>query len=169
MLQKTEDREKVSSKMAAGEPMDLENRSQKNKHKKLNHWVSFTAQPLSEENLDELATINELLKQVGVSVTITRNENAATGFSYDFLVLKVNKEQFTHAKKRGAGRKANFDAKHEKYGKCTVTELRELLQSRKKTEIAEKLGCSRMTLYRIVKNIEARNPEADTSIWHYTS
>ena len=90
-------------------------------------------------------------------------------FTYDFIVLKVNEEKYQNVKTRHAGRKADFERKYDTYGKCTVAELEEKLKKMKKTEIALDLGCSRMTLYRIIKNIEERKPAKDTSIWHYTS
>lgn len=137
--------------------------------KELNGWASFTAQTINDKNLEELSVIAELLNKVGVSLDITRKENEETGLSYDFVVLGINKEQYETAMGRNAGRKADFEQKYDRYGKCTVAELKEKLKTMKKTKIAEELGCSRMTLYRILCNIESRHPAEDTSIWHYTS
>jgi len=135
----------------------------------LNGWVSFTAQELSDSNLDELAVISGMLEKIGISLEISRKTNAETNFNYDFIVIKVNEEKYHAAKTRHAGRKADFDRKYDEYGKCTVAELEEKLKTMKKTEIARELGCSRMTLYRIMHNISEREPAKDTSIWHYTS
>lgn len=147
--------------------IDLKNR--KKDSRELNGWVSFTAYALNENSLDELAAISEMLDRVGISLEVSRKDNATSGLEYDFVVLKVNKEQYQKVMTRYAGRKANFNKKYDKYGKCTVAELQEKLTTMTKTGIAAELGCSRMTLYRIMKNIAIQNPASDTSIWHYTS
>lgn len=135
----------------------------------LNGWVSFTAHALNDSKLDELSNIAQMIKKVGVSLEVTRKENAETGLQYDFIVLSVNREQYDKALTRHAGRKADFNKKYDKYGKCTVKELNEKLKSMTKTAIAAELGCSRMTLYRILKNIQELSPDEKMSIWHYTS
>lgn len=135
----------------------------------LNGWVSFTTHALNENSLNELAAISEMLDRVGISLEISRKDNSNIGLDYDFIVLKVNKEQYKKSMTRYAGRKADFNKKYDKYGKCTVAELKEKLNTMTKTKIAEELGCSRMTLYRILKNITALSPEESRSIWHYTS
>ena len=136
---------------------------------KINDWVSITTHTLSDSNLDELASIAKMLDKVGVSLEVTRNENSSAGLAYDFIILKVNKEKYNKVLTRQAGRKADFTEKYDKYGKCTVAELQEKLSCMTKTNIAKELGCSRMTLYRILKNIEVLSPDESTSIWHYTS
>ena len=138
-------------------------------NKDFNGLVSFTAQTLNDTSLEELNTMAELLKKVGVSLETTRKENASLGLAYDYITIKLDKEKYNEAITRHAGRKADFEEKYDKYGKCTVEELLYKLQTMSKTKIAQELGCSRMTLYRIIKNIELRNPSGDTSIWHYTS
>ena len=137
--------------------------------KDFNGLVTFTAQPLNDTSLEELNTISELLKKVGVSLETTRKENASLGLAYDYITIKLDKEKYNEVVSRHAGRKADFEEKYDKYGKCTVEELLIKLQTMSKSKIAQELGCSRMTLYRILKNIELRNPSKDTSIWHYTS
>lgn len=129
----------------------------------LNGWVSFTAQSLGETQLKELDGMAQLLEKVGVGLEVTRNESS------DFIVLKINKDKYNKAITRHAGRKADFNKKYDSYGKCTVAELKEKVKTMTKTNIAAELGCSRMTLYRILNNIEILNPAEDTSIWHYTS
>lgn len=131
--------------------------------------VSFTAQTLNEKNLDELAVFSKLMERVGISLDISRNQNPETGLSYDFIVLKVNEEQYKNALTRKAGRKADFNKKFDMYGKCTVAELQEKLKIMTKSDIAKELGCPRMTLYRILHNISENKPDPETSIWHYTS
>lgn len=149
--------------------IDLKKQYNSLEQKKLNGWVSFTAHSLTEQSLNELAAMAEQLEKVGVSLEISRKENTETGVSYDFVVLKVNEERYQSVITRHAGRKADFDRKYDTYGKCTVAELQEKLKTMKKTDIAKELGCPRMTLYRILRNISENNPDADTSIWHYTS
>lgn len=149
--------------------IDLKERLSKVNKNALNGLVFITAGELNENSLDELAAIADMLDTVGVSLEISRKENTDTKLSYDFIMLKVNEEKYHAAKTRHAGRKADFDRKYDAYGKCTVAELEEKLLSMKKTEIARELGCSRMTLYRIINNISDRKPAGDTSIWHYTS
>lgn len=155
--------------MSTEQKIDLKQRLKNTDTKLLNGLVSFTAGELSENNLNELALISELLDRVGISLEVTRKINKETKFAYDFIVLKVNEEKYQSVKTRHAGRKADFERKYDAYGKCTVDELKEKLKTRKKTEIAAELGCSRMTLYRIIRNINEREPAGDTSIWHYTS
>ena len=138
-------------------------------NKDFNGLISFTAQPLTNTSLEELNTMSELLKKVGVSLKTTRKENTSLGLAYDHITIKLDKEKFNEVVTRHAGRKADFEEKYDKYGKCTVEELLNKLQSMSKSKIAQELGCSRMTLYRILKNIEVRKPSKDTSIWHYTS
>jgi len=138
-------------------------------NKEFNGLVSFTAQPLNEKSIEELNTMSELLKKVGVSLETTRKENVSLGLEYDYITIKLDKEKYYEAVTRHAGRKADFEEKYDKYGKCTVGELSNKLQTMSKTRIAKELGCSRMTLYRVIKNIEVRKPSKDTSIWHYTS
>lgn len=149
--------------------INLKQRLSKIEDRNLNGWVSFTAGELSERSLDELAVIGDKLEKMGIALEVTRKKNAETGIGYDFVVLKVNEEKYQSATTRHAGRKADFESKYDSYGKCTVAELQEKLKSCTKTQIAQELGCSRMTLYRILKNIELRNPAGDTSVWHYTS
>lgn len=155
--------------MKKEQKIDLSNRLMSTEKQKLNGWVSFTALTVNDKNLDELAAMAHMLKQVGVSIEVTRKENKEAGSEYDFVVLKINKEQYYKVLTRHAGRKADFNQKYDKYGKCTVAELQDKLQNMTKTKIAQELGCSRMTLYRILKNIAKLNPAGDTSIWHYTS
>lgn len=155
--------------MKSGTKIDLKKRLETVNKQNLNGWLSFTTQALSEKNLDELAAIAEMLEKVGISLEISRNENSGIGAEYDFVVLKVNQEQYNAAMTRNAGRKADFNGKYDKYGKCTVAELEEKLKTMTKTQIAKELGCSRMTLYRILRNVENLKPRGDVSIWHYTS
>lgn len=151
------------------EQIDLKQRLNGIDIQSLNGMVSFTAGQLNERSLDELAVLAKRLERVGISLEITRKNNKESGLGYDFIVLKVNEEKYQSSMTRHAGRKADFDQKYDKYGKCTVRELEEKLKSMKKTDIAKELGCSRMTLYRIINNISKRCPAGETSIWHYTS
>ena len=132
-------------------------------------FVSFTAHTLSEKSLDELAVISQCLDKVGITLQIERCEDIGAGTSFDFVTLKVNEKRFHESTTRHAGRKSNFAEKYDKYGECTVAELQEKLKSESKTKIAEELGCHRMTLYRILKNISEMNPDGSMSIWHFTS
>lgn len=155
--------------MSTDQKIDLKKRLSEINTKSLNGWVSFTAGELSENSLDELAVLAEMLEKVGISVEISKKCREETGLLYDFIVLKVNEDKYRSAMGRHAGRKADFNKKYDTYGKCTVAELEEKLRTMKKTEIAKELGCSRMTLYRIINNISERNPAKDISVWHYTS
>jgi len=151
------------------EPIDLKKRLSELDKNSLNGWVSLNVAELSESGLNELAKMADMLETVGITLEITRRKNEETNLKYDFVVIKVNEEKYHSAKTRHAGRKADFDRKYDMYGKCSVAELEEKLKTMKKTEIAKELGCSRMTLYRIINNISEREPAKDTSIWHYTS
>lgn len=149
--------------------INLKKRLQMIENNKLKGVVSFTAGELSETSLDELAFFADKLEKIGISLEITRKNNTEKGIGYDFVVMKLNEEKYRSVMTRHAGRKADFEEKYDKYGKCTVDELREMLKTMSKTDVAKELGCSRMTLYRILNNISKRNPSGDTSIWHYTS
>jgi len=147
--------------------INLKNRINENYHPE--GFISLTAQTLNEKNLDELAALAKLMERVGISVEINRNQNLETGLSYDFIVLKVNEEEYRNALTRNAGRKPDFNKKYDMYGKCTVGELQKKLKTMTKSDIAKELGCPRMTLYRILHNISENKPDSETSIWHYTS
>lgn len=153
--------------MQESKKVDLKKWLENAESRPLNGLVSFTIPTLSDEMLEELSVISEMLDKTGISVELTRHEGE--GMEYDFLVLKVDKERYHTVMTRHAGRKADFNEKYDKYKDCSVAELREKLKAMSKTKIAEELGCSRMTLYRIIKNTEERQPLEDTSIWHYTS
>lgn len=155
--------------MKTEQKIDLKQRLSEVDIKSLNGWVSLTVASLNESSLNELAAISNMLDKIGISLDIIRKENEDTNLKYDRIVMKVNEEKYQAAKTRHAGRKADFNRKYDTYGKCTVGELEYKLQTMKKTEIAKELGCSRMTLYRIINNISERKPAKDTSIWHYTS
>jgi len=149
--------------------IDLKSRVLSLEKQSLNQWVSFTTQILDDKTLDELAVLAGMLERVGFTLEVARNQNNGLGLDYDFITVRVNEERYKHTVTRHAGRKADFNEKYDKYGKCTVAELKEKLLTTTKTQIADELGCSRMTLYRIIKNISSLNPAGDTSIWHYTS
>ena len=155
--------------MSMNRKIDLKKRLSEVNKKSLNGLVSFTAGELSEHSLDELALIADMLEKVGVSVEVSQRNREETGVGYNFIVLKLNEDKYRSVMSRHAGRKADFERKYDAYGKCTVEELEDKLQIMKKSDIAKELGCSRMTLYRIINNISERNPAKDTSIWHYTS
>lgn len=155
--------------MSMNRKIDLKKRLSEVNKKSLNGLVSFTAGELSEHSLDELALIADMLEKVGVSVEVSQRNREETGVGYNFIVLKLNEDKYRSVMSRHAGRKADFERKYDAYGKCTVEELEEKLRIMKKSDIAKELGCSRMTLYRIINNISERNPAKDTSIWHYTS
>ena len=151
------------------EKIDLKQRLTEKNNLSRNGWVTFTTQKLSENSLNELAFFSEMLEKVGISLEVTRKQKAESELCYDFVAMKWNEEKYKTVMNRHAGRKAGFEEKYDKYGKCTVEELEERLKGNSKTKIAKELGCSRMTLYRILHNIELRNPAGDISIWHFTS
>ena len=131
-------------------------------------YISFPVYSLDEKTMQGLAELSEILEKVGVLVSVDRVERPGAS-AYDMFRLKVNEEQYRKITTRNAGRKQNFLEKYEKYAQCTVGELKKMLNSTTKTEIARYLGCSRMTLYRIIKNIADYEPEESVSVWHYTS
>lgn len=155
--------------MTASTKIDLKNRSANNENTISVSSVSLPVYLLNEKTLDEMARLSEVLEKVGVSLNIERYENTELTSSHDTLHIKVNEEQYKKITTRYAGRKQNFIEMHEKYKVCTVEELKEYLSKMTKTKTAALLGCSRMTLYRVIRNIEKYEPEGDMSIWHYTS
>ena len=155
--------------MIQSKQIDLKNRCKHTEKQKEISSVSVPVYLLDETSLDEVAGISELLDKVGISIQIDRYEDSETLSSYDMLRFKVSTEQYKKAMTRHAGRKQNFIEKCEKYKACTVGELKEYRNNTTKVKIAEELGCSRMTLYRIIKNIAKYHPEDHMSIWHYTS
>lgn len=155
--------------MEQKKPIELKKRIKERNIQSTDGLVSFTAHTLSEKSLDELAAISELLDRVGITLQVERYEDFSLGTAYDFVTLRVNEERYKESTTRNAGRKPNFAEKYDKYGECTVAELQEKLKRESKTKIAEELGCHRMILYRIIKNISEMNPDGTMSIWHFTS
>ena len=154
--------------MGYGKKIDLINRNSGKKSPNKG-TVAFMTYTLSDEKLEELSELAEKLKKAGVSLSITRYETTESESGYDIMQFQVDEEQFLSVTTRHAGRKPDFSAKYDKYKKCTVQQLREKLQTMSKTKIAEELGCPRMTLYRIIKNIEKMEPDETMSIWHFTT
>ena len=148
--------------------IDLRKRKEENHVRHMEGHTSFIAFALSEKKLDEMSVLAELLSKVGIGLTVERYENADTGSEYDMVSFTVNEAQYDTITTRHAGRKSSYSDKYRKYGECTVEELREKLKLLPKTKVAEELGCSRMTLYRILHNIAEQKPEGYMSIWHYT-
>lgn len=155
--------------MATSTKIDLKSRRLDKEKKVQTGSVSLPVYLLDEKTLDEMARLADVFERVGISLNIERYENTGLTSSYDMLRIKVNEEQYKKVTTRHAGRKQNFIEMHEKYKACTVAELKEYLDTMTKIKIAALLGCSRMTLYRIIKNIEKYEPEDYMSIWHYTS
>ena len=149
--------------------IDLKNRLNEEKKPKGDGYISFISHTLSESKLDELAYLSVLLDKVGISLNVDRYTDTEKGPDYDIISLQVNLEHYRKLLTRCAGRKPNFEEKYSKYQKCTVEQLQEKLIRQSKTQIAQELGCSRMTLYRIIKNVEKLSPDGNISIWHYTS
>jgi len=149
--------------------IDLGKRLKEEKKSKGEGYVSLPSYPLSESKLDDLAYLSALLEKAGISLSVDRHTDAERGPDYDIITLAVHTERYNKVITRHAGRKPNFEEKYNKYRECTVTELKEKLTKQSKTRIAEELGCSRMTLYRILKNVEKLSADGEVSIWHYTS
>lgn len=124
--------------------------------------------PLEDDTLNNLIAISKLLERLGVSLSIDRYP-ASDEPSRLFLKIQIDEDQFHFATNRNAGRKKDLTMES-RYKHCTVAELREMQKDMRKTDIANELGCPRMTLYRIFKNLEtADNVCDDDSIWSYTS
>lgn len=117
-----------------------------------------------EESMHKLAVLKDCLNKVGIKMEAVRSDCT------DLLTFKIDFDTFEKVTNRGAGRKKDYDM-GKKYKECTVGELKEKLKTMKKSEIAEELGCPRMTLYRILKNMESSlSADLDTmSIWFFTS
>ena len=122
--------------------------------------------PLREEEADKLKELSVMLSKVGVTMEVERSGNE-TKNTCDKLTFRVNQVQYEKSVTRHAGRKSTFSDKCDRYGECTVEELQKKLSSMSKVKVAEELGCSRMTLYRILRNLSEVNPEGYMSIWHY--
>ena len=130
----------------------------------------LTCNQITDKELSSLQQINDILQEYGLSIENVDTKNA-TG-----IYISLDQNKLAAKTRRNAGRKHNQDDFETKYTPCTVEELRELLKTTKKTELAEMLKCPRMTLYRVIKNIETRGyfgektPDCFTSssIWEYT-
>lgn len=120
------------------------------------------------DSMHRLAVLKECLDKVGIEMTAVRYEDEKT----DVLSFKIDFETFSKVTQRGAGRKKDYSMS-ERYKKCTVSELKTKLESMKKCEIIEELGCPKATFYRILKNIAAAEVKnlvnGNDSIWYYTS
>jgi len=152
-----------------GTKIDLESRKKSNEKQVRSDYLSLLAYPINEKTLGELADLSAMLRTVGITLRIDRYEDTDYRSGYDIVTFRINEEKYQRITNRNAGRKPNFIAKYEKYRPCTVLELRSMLETKTKTETARILGCSRMTLYRILKNLKELKPEEDRSVWHYTS
>ena len=127
-------------------------------------FSAFVPEALAEENV---VCVGGVVMKKGdylpVGATETQESMPDEGYAfYNGSELILNDYSYT-------GDGFYCEEKYDKYGKCTVEELLRKLQTMSKTQISQELGCSRMTLYRVIKNIEVRKPSKDTSIWHYTS
>ena len=69
--------------------INLKQRIAETERQSLNGLVSFTAQKLNENSLNELAALAELLEKIGITLDVTRKNNSDTGISYDLVVLKL--------------------------------------------------------------------------------
>ena len=125
---------------------------------------------ISEDGIHELATLKDYLLKVGISMRATRYESA------DILTFMIDKEKYEKVVKRGAGRKKDYSME-EKYKKCTVSELKKMLETMKKSDIIKELECPKRTFYNILNNIKEAEEFLDAeyeqgydpSIWDYTS
>ena len=125
---------------------------------------------IPDDQIHELAILNEHLERVGISLKVTRYEGT------DILGFKINNESYKKATCRGAGRKKDHNMAA-RYKECSVAELKVKLGTMKKSEIIKELGCPKATFYRILNNLKVdgcnmENIDSlfdDDSIWIYTS
>jgi len=136
---------------------------------RISNYTSVTCS-ISEDSAQELAILKDYLYKVGISVKATRYE------STDVLTFIIDKEKYDKVVKRGAGRKKDYKLE-EKYKKCTVSELKKMIETMKKSDIIKELGCPKRTFYNILNNIKEAEEfldaeyeqGCDPSIWDYTS
>lgn len=96
--------------------------------------------PPTEQDMEEISILNDVLEAVGFSMEVRQSD----GFPPTLLIAcAVNKAE--RALNRGAGRKRKpvFDA--------SVREVRDLVRMFGADEIADRLGISRSTLFRRLK------------------
>lgn len=150
------------------EKIDIKNRTYDD-HRN-NVYMSFILHQVDEETYDNIAMLQDYLGRMGIEFDVTHYtpEDGNDGRPFDIMAINIDQEKFNTYATRKAGRK--FDRnKEERYKPCTVIELNNMLATMKKSEIAEYLGCPRMTLHRIIKNLEGHNFDPESSIWYYTS
>ena len=97
-----------------------------------------------ETKLEEVAKLNSILSKIGAEIKIVDGET-------DFPVLLVNcfADVADRALKRGAGRKRSYPA-----GDLLVKDVRHMVDEMGADETAVKLGISRSTLFRRLKQDE---------------
>ena len=128
--------------------------------------------PFHKSFFNELALLQALLKKVGIELCAFEYAESDTLL----LTFRIDLTTYNRKTTRKAGRKISYNKVQERgYSPCTIGELRERLKAKpQKTTLAAELGCPRITLYRIIKNLDAEDwYEGDDylqtrSIWNYT-
>ena len=128
----------------------------------------LTIDSISEDERNVLAHILKRLKPYGFNMSI-HHRVTGVGFSTNVMCLSLDTDLYTKRAKRNAGRKKDA-LLNEKYTPCTVSELKEKLDTMKQTQIIAELGCPRCMFYRVLRNLrqlEQWDNNTD-SIWWYT-
>ena len=123
---------------------------------------------IHENTAHDLACLNSLLNEVGISLSL--KHKTMDGYRCDLLCISLDTNAYIQKTNRHAGRKVTAN-KHGLYTECTVSELKEMLDTMKQREIIEHLKCPKSTFYRILRNLrEQGNWENNQlSIWYYTT
>ena len=109
---------------------------------KVNKFL-LSARP-TEEQLNDVAELNLILKQLGVELSIGKLQGCSSSSDRYSLTIKCDTDLINQKRKRGAGRKQK---------PVSVAEIEERLQHGESvTDVANDLGISRATLYRRLKN-----------------
>lgn len=140
-------------------------------HNHKTHGISFEKNFITEEDLQSLSLLKEILSKSGATLDVTHNIQR-DGTEYNSIYIYMNEDKVAVKTTRNAGRKQQL-FKNGKYKECTVSELKMKLESgMKKTEIINELGCPKATFYRILKNLGEDIEHEDVqmhSIWIYTT
>ena len=117
-----------------------------------NKWYNYESSALSllgtpsDENREIVSELNKILEPMGCGIAIEELDRDPDKKMY-YLYIKVSTEAAADHSRRGAGRKRKMTKEL-----ITVKEVREMLEQHSADSVAAKLGVSRSTLFRRLKD-----------------
>ena len=103
-----------------------------------------------KKTIDNVAELNRLLKDVGISIDLEPYENMdGTGY----FGIGIDIDTLNKIRTRNAGRKVNYKKSQNYNCSPTIGEVLEWKKSMTHQQIIEKIGCPRATYYREWKKL----------------